>query len=96
MARRMPAIVEVELVDPLAAFRLRWREILAQLPARSLDSLPSVQGNGGLGQLQAQLLKVLAGEPVDPIDWIDDGSVTIVRGKRSSWRVGGWRPMSAV
>ena len=63
------------------AFPLRWREILARLPVKWLDPQSSVQGKGGLGELQGQLLKVLAGEKAGPIDWKDDGSVTVVQGE---------------
>ena len=42
---------------------------------------PASNGKGGLGELQGQLLKVLAGEKADPIDWKNDGSVTVVQGE---------------
>ena len=77
---RRPAIEQVVLADPLAAFPLRWREVLVQLPIVDESHL-AAQGEGLLGELQASLLRAHAGEPTKPLTWRDDGSLTVVQGE---------------
>lgn len=78
MQGRRPAIDEVALVDPLVAFPFRWRAILARLPVRYESSL-TARGVGLLGELQDRLLRAHAGEPIEPLAWRDDGSLTVVQ-----------------
>lgn len=78
MQERRPAIDEVVLADPLAAFPLRWREVLARLTVRDESSLKA-PGVGLLGELQDRLLRAHGGEPTEPLAWRDDGSLTVVK-----------------
>jgi len=78
MQARRPAIDEVVLSDPLAAFPFRWREVLARLPVRDESSL-TAPGVGLLGELQDRLLRAHGGEPTEPLAWRDDGSLTVVQ-----------------
>ena len=80
MQVRRPAIEQVVLADPLAAFPYRWREVLAQLPVKHESTL-AIQGEGLLGELQASLMRAHAGEPTEPLAWRDDGSLAVVRGE---------------
>lgn len=75
---RHPAIEQVVLVDPLAAFPYRWREVLALLPVKD-ESLLAAQGAGFLGELQTSLLRAHAGEATEPLAWRDDGSLTVAQ-----------------
>jgi RecB family exonuclease len=78
MQVRRPAIDEVVLADPLAAFPFRWREVLAQLPVQDESQL-AAQGEGLLGELQTRLLRAHAGESTEPLAWRNDGSLTVVQ-----------------
>jgi hypothetical protein len=78
MQARRPAIDEVALVDPLAVFPFRWREVLARLPVRDASSL-TTRGVGLLGELQDRLLCAHAGGPTESLAWRDDGSLTVVQ-----------------
>ena len=77
---RRPSIEKVVLADPLAAFPTRWREVLALLPVQDHSDL-TAQGEGLLGELQIRLLSIHAGEPSEPLNWRDDGSITVVQGE---------------
>jgi hypothetical protein len=80
MQIRRPAIEQVVLADPLAAFPYRWREVLALLPVKDESGL-AAQGEGLLGELQASLLRAHTGEITEPLVWRDDGSITVVQGE---------------
>jgi hypothetical protein len=78
MQIRRPAIEQVVLSDPLAAFPYRWREVLALLLVKDESAL-AAQGEGLLGELQASLLRAHTGEITEPLVWRDDGSITVVQ-----------------
>ena len=78
MQVRRPAIDQVVLADPLAAFPYRWREVLARVLVRDESPL-AARGDGLLGDLQASLLRAHAGEPTEQLAWLDDGSLTVVQ-----------------
>ena len=83
-----PPLGELRLVDPVAVFPRRWQSVLALLPLTLVKSDASA-GEGFLGILQGKLRRAAAGERPDPVDWQDDGSVTVVqgetRGLAASW-----------
>ena len=81
MERRRPGIDEIVLVDPIAAFPGRWREVLAHLPCTDTKYAASAKGSSLLSQIQSALVRAQAGEDVDKIIWKDDGSLTVVRGE---------------
>lgn len=77
--RRLP-IDEVRLLDPVADFPARWRVLLARLPV--VEAPPTGPGAAPgtlLAQLQRALIQLVAGARPAPIEFRDDGTVTVVR-----------------
>ena len=85
--RRCPPIKAVFLVDPLAAFPPRWREVLARLTLRAVAE-EAAGGAGFLGRLQDNLRKAGANQNFDKVDWQDDGTVTVARSETRSLAAG--------
>lgn len=85
--RRRPPIKAVLLVDPLAAFPPRWREVLARLPLTEVAE-EAAGGAGFLGRLQENLRKAGANQNFDKVDWQDDGTVTVARSETRSLAAG--------
>ena len=80
MARRKPAIAHFELLDPLDAFPLRWREVLQQLPFTVVPQMEA-GGRGVLGQLQQALLDTGGHGAGKKVAWENDGTLTVARGE---------------
>ncbi len=79
---RQPSRIEsVELADPIEAFPKRWRDVLGQLPIRSVRTYePAADATTVLGRLQIALKMAHGGKkPEDKIPWAHDGSLRIVR-----------------
>jgi hypothetical protein len=72
---------EVGLLDPLAAYPLAWRRVLAWLPTTD-QSMPPPGAPAGslLGDLQRALLAAQSGGQPEPMTWRDDGSLTVACG----------------
>lgn len=81
LASQQSSIEGIELVDPLDAFPKRWREVLAELPVRSVRAYgPSADPTQLLGKLQIALKAAHDGEkPGGKIAWADDGSLRVLR-----------------
>lgn len=91
MDRRKLAVDEVELLDPVAAFPKRWRDILARVPLRFRDA-PQGEAivESTLRDLQRALIRIRAGEKVgDKLRWKEDGSLTVVRAE-TRFLAGAW------
>ena len=84
MSLRKVALDGIVLLDPLAEFPKRWRELLACLPLAPLTPAPDVAGQTFLNRLQRMLVAVQAGAAsAAPLQWSDDGSIKVVRGGTS-------------
>lgn len=82
LRERVPPIDAVELVDPLDAFPLAWRRVLALLPLESGPAPETEPPSGSmLGALQFALRQSQSGTVPAPVAWRDDGSVRIVQGQ---------------
>lgn len=78
LQRRTPDIEQVQVVEPLETWPLRWQAVLAALPvAQSAPLEPA--GQGFLGRLQQQLEAAARGEMPAPCAWEDDGTVCVVQ-----------------
>ena len=75
---RKTGIREIALIDLLDAFPLMWQRVLAKLPIVPAP-LPAPQATGVLGDLQRTLMAQLAGAPISPFAWRDDGTLEVVQ-----------------
>ncbi len=78
LAVRRACITNVYLSDAWEVYPLAWQRVLQRLPHAQLPN-PSGAAPGFLGQLQAVLRDSVAGAPVSPVPWQDDGSVRVVQ-----------------
>ncbi|MFV3290282.1 PD-(D/E)XK nuclease family protein [Pseudomonas sp. NY11955] len=78
LATRRTGITNLYLSDAWEVYPLAWQRVLQRLPRAQLPS-PSGDAPGFLGQLQAALRSSVAGTPVGPVPWQDDGSVRLVQ-----------------
>lgn len=81
LKERVVPIARVVLVDPIEALPVAWQRVLSRLPSERLEQARAADGDSTLARLQHGLLSMLAGQPGQPIDWVDDGSVRFVRGE---------------
>ena len=75
LARRRPAISEVELSDPLGRFPQRWQVVLNALPIRKTCQKTTPTTVTMLGQLQNALQAISQGKAPEKLTWQDDGSI---------------------
>lgn len=76
-------ITNVELVDPLAAFPKRWRDVLSCLPTSVMVPLPLRAESNDLTRLQSALYAMRRGESVPPFALANDGSLIALDGSHS-------------
>lgn len=81
MRKRKPRISALELCEPLEWHAWTWQEVLRELPLRIQPSRPSAPIDSLLGRLQAAFASQAAGDLPPKLHWVDDGSLTIVRGE---------------
>ncbi len=82
LAMRRPQIDAIELIDPIEAFPLGWRRVLALLPVQaSIDgaSVASAPEGTFLGALQGLLRGFVSTTATPKVQWRDDGSVRLLR-----------------
>lgn len=85
LQKRKPPITEVALCEPLAAYPLRWQNVLRMLPIR--ECAPVFQDDTSsslLARLQGALAAVSQGKIPERIAWQADGSVRFVRAETVS------------
>lgn len=79
IAKRRIPIEKVLVLEPLAAFPLRWRSVLAQLPVEVMP-LRQPQVAGDLGAVQQRSLAAAVEGTLAPVDaFAADGSIVVMR-----------------
>lgn len=81
MRKRKLRISALELCEPLEWHPWTWQEVLRELPLSMQQSRPSVSMASLLGRLQASFASQASGDLPPKLHWVDDGSLTIVRGE---------------
>lgn len=90
LGRRSAAIAEIRLLDPLAAFPKRWRDVLSVLRTKPVSpEFAWEQGQGFLGELQAALRASRDRKGVARIQWVPDGTVTVAQAE-TRFLAGAW------
>lgn len=82
MERRIPAISNVTLTAPLAAYPKRWQQVLSRLPVEYAPLATAPHGGLFLHALQDRLRRVQSEEKFtdkDKLAYQDDGSLLVVR-----------------
>lgn len=82
MSGRRLLIESITLVDPLEVFPLLWQRVLAKLPTQPINE-QSISGRGLLGSLQHAIKNAAAHGTKTPLDWIEDGSLHVIRSETS-------------
>lgn len=78
------------LCEPLESWPLAWQNVLRRLPlSEQVVFGGHAAADSMLGQLQAALLALTAGESPAPLRWQDDGSLKIVRAE-TTLLAGNW------
>ena len=83
LQHRTPDIDQVQLVDPIETFPIRWQAVLATLTVVGPVGIAGT-GRGFLGALQQQLQAAATGQTRSKLDWQDDGSVVVVQAETQS------------
>ncbi len=79
MSERRVAIERIFLNEPLSAYSLAWRRVLAKLDCMEIDHDASAGKDSFLYRLQYSLKTSQNGQKQEKAEWINDGSVVIVR-----------------
>lgn len=79
IAKRRIPIEKVVVLEPIAAFPLRWRSVLELLPVEVIP-LRQVQATGDLGAVQQRCLAAAVEGTLAPLDaFAEDGSIVVMR-----------------
>lgn len=79
IAKRRIPIEKVLMLEPLAAFPLRWRSVLEQLPVEVIPPRQP-QAAGDLGAVQQRCLAAAVEGSLSPVDaFAADGSIAVMR-----------------
>jgi hypothetical protein len=81
---RRPAISVVDLCEPLVSYPLRWQQVLSRLPIREIHATESTSPTTLLEQVQVALASASQGKTPAKINWIEDGSIRLVRSETAS------------
>ena len=76
---RRPAIESIFLNEPLSSYSMAWQKVLAKLGCLEVELNASASKDSFLYRLQSSLMASQNGQQHEKTEWVNDGSVTIVR-----------------